>query len=186
MHQAVVEVGTDICADVDEAFLDVANLRSTIAGIAGSLGFAMGSSGTHPFSHWESQLITDHVRYSEIVNELQEAARSNLLSLACMYMWVWKAVKWQSYRHSPVFSAPYLCPQHQFTILGRKISGYKSFRTKVFDKFPRTGIPDNFESIEAYENYVKLLVKTNCIDNAKKIWWDLRVHQWSSVFVMCR
>ena len=46
----------------------------------------------------------------------------------------------------------------------------------MFDKFPRTGIPEAFESIEAYENYVKLLVKTNCIDNAKKIWWDLRVH----------
>ena len=56
------------------------------------------------------------------------------------------------------------------------MTGYKSFRTKVFDKFPRTGIPDAFESIEAYDNYVKLLIKTNCIDNAKKIWWDLRVH----------
>ena len=55
-------------------------------------------------------------------------------------------------------------------------TGYKSFRTKVFDKFPRTGIPEYFESIEAYENFIKLLVKTNCIDNAKKIWWDLRVH----------
>jgi carboxylate-amine ligase len=54
-------------------------------------------------------------------------------------------------------------------------TGYKSFRTKVFDKFPRTGIPDYFESLEAYENYVNLLIKTNCIDNAKKIWWDLRV-----------
>jgi carboxylate-amine ligase len=55
-------------------------------------------------------------------------------------------------------------------------TGYKSYRTKVFDKFPRTGIPDHFESIEAYDNYVNLLIKTNCIDNAKKIWWDLRVH----------
>ena len=79
MHQAVVEVGTDICADVDEAFNDVSVLRRTISGIADSLGFWMGASGTHPFSHWESQLITEHVRYNEIVNELQEAARSNLI-----------------------------------------------------------------------------------------------------------
>ena len=57
-----------------------------------------------------------------------------------------------------------------------RLTGYKSFRTKVFDKFPRTGIPDYFDSIEAYDNYIKMLVKTNCIDNAKKIWWDLRVH----------
>jgi carboxylate-amine ligase len=55
-------------------------------------------------------------------------------------------------------------------------TGYKSFRTKVFEKFPRTGIPDIFNSIEDYDNYVKMLIKTNCIDNAKKIWWDLRVH----------
>src|SRR4029079_18489666 len=79
MHQAVVEVGTDICADVDEAFHDVAALRKTIHGIANNLGYGIGAAGTHPFSHWESQLITDHDRYNEIVNELQEAARSNLI-----------------------------------------------------------------------------------------------------------
>src|SRR5437764_12173614 len=79
MHQAVVEVGTDICNDVDEAYKDVAQLRKTISGIADELGFAMAAAGTHPFSHWESQLITDHARYNEIVNELQEAARSNLI-----------------------------------------------------------------------------------------------------------
>lgn len=56
------------------------------------------------------------------------------------------------------------------------MTGFKSYRTKVFDKFPRTGIPDYFDSYSAYENYVNLLIKTNCIDNAKKIWWDLRVH----------
>src|SRR3954470_431898 len=57
MHQAVVEVGTDICQNVDEAFQDVSILRKTINDIAQSLGFSMGASGTHPFSHWESQLI---------------------------------------------------------------------------------------------------------------------------------
>ena len=62
MHQAVVEVGTDICQNVDEAFNDVATLRKTISGIASSLGYAMGAAGTHPFSHWQSQLITDHAR----------------------------------------------------------------------------------------------------------------------------
>ena len=79
MHQAVVEVGTDICKNIDEAWQDVTTLRKIISDIAGSLGFAMGASGTHPFSHWEKQLITDHIRYNEIVNELQEAARSNLI-----------------------------------------------------------------------------------------------------------
>lgn len=177
MHQAVVEVGTDICQDVDEAFRDVSTLRTTIAGIADSLGLAMGASGTHPFSHWESQLITDHVRYSEIVNELQEAARSNLI----FGLHVHVGMETREMANHIANSTRYFLP-HIYALStnspfweGRS-TGYKSFRTKVFDKFPRTGIPDAFESIEAYDNYVKLLIKTNCIDNAKKIWWDLRVH----------
>ena len=65
MHQAVVEVGTDICQDVDEAYQGCRHcFAKPFHGIAGDLGFWMGASGTHPFSHWESQLITDHVRYN--------------------------------------------------------------------------------------------------------------------------
>ena len=79
MHQAVVEVGTDVCANIEEAREDITNLRKTIKDIAGSLGFSMGAAGTHPFSTWRQQLITDHVRYQEIVNEMQDAARSNLI-----------------------------------------------------------------------------------------------------------
>ena len=59
--------------------------------------------------------------------------------------------------------------------MGRN-TGFKSYRSKVFDRFPRTGIPDYFGSIAEYDNYVKLLVKTKCIDDAKKIWWDIRAH----------
>jgi carboxylate-amine ligase len=173
----VVEVGTDICADVDEAFMDVGTLRKTISGIANSLGLCVGASGTHPFSHWESQLITDHARYSEIVNELQEAARSNLI----FGLHVHVGMETREMANHIANSTRYFLP-HIYALSTNspfwegRLTGYKSFRTKVFDKFPRTGIPDSFESIEAYDNYVKLLVKTNCIDNAKKIWWDLRVH----------
>lgn len=177
MHQAVVEVGTDICQDIDEAFMDVATLRRTISGIAGDLGLWVGASGTHPFSHWERQLITDHVRYSNIIKELQEAARSNLI----FGLHVHVGMESREMAIHIANSARYFLP-HVYALStnspfweGRQ-TGYKSFRTKVFDKFPRTGIPDFFDSIETYDNYIKLLVKTNCIDNAKKIWWDLRVH----------
>lgn len=177
MHQAVVEVGTDICADITEAYKDVSLLRKTISDIAGNLGLWMGASGTHPFSHWESQLITDHARYNKIVDELQEAARSNLI----FGLHVHVGMESREMAIHIFNSARYFLP-HIYALStnspfweGRK-TGYKSFRTKVFDKFPRTGIPDYFDSIESYDRYVNLLIKTNCIDNAKKIWWDLRVH----------
>jgi len=177
MHQAVVEVGTDICQDIDEALKDVSILRSTISSIADELGLWVGASGTHPFSHWESQLITDHVRYNEIVNELQEAARSNLIFGLHVHVGMESREMANHIANSTRYFLPHIYALSTNSPFweGRK-TGYKSFRTKVFDKFPRTGIPEYFESIEAYESYVKLLVKTNCIDNAKKIWWDLRVH----------
>ena len=177
MHQAVVEVGTDICADADEAWQDVAALRKTISEIASGLGFAMGAAGTHPFSHWESQLITDHIRYNELVNELQEAARSNLIFGLHVHVGMENREMANHIANSTRYFLPHIYALSTNSPFWEgRLTGYKSFRTKVFDKFPRTGIPEAFDSIEAYENYVKLLVKTNCIDNAKKIWWDLRVH----------
>lgn len=177
MHQAVVEVGTQICANIEEAQADVLLLRKTITQIAGDLGFSIGAAGTHPFSKWEKQLITDHPRYFELVNEMQDAARSNLI----FGLHVHVGMENREMALHIANSVRYFLP-HIFALStnspfweGRN-TGFKSFRTKVFDKFPRTGIPDYFASIEEYDNYIKLLVKTNCIDNAKKIWWDLRVH----------
>ena len=177
MHQAVVEVGTGICKNTTQAREEISDLRNTVSQLAGDMGLTIGAAGTHPFSRWEKQLITQQPRYNEIVNELQEAARSNLIFGLHVH------VGFQS-RELAIHIANqvrYFLP-HVFALStnspfweGRN-TGYKSFRTKVFDKFPRTGIPDVFNSIEDYDNYIKLLIKTNSIDNAKKIWWDIRVH----------
>ena len=143
MHQAVVEVGTDICEDVDAAHNDVSLLRKTIAEIAGGLGLAMGAAGTHPFSAWESQLITDNIRYHEIVNEMQDAARSNLI----FGLHVHVGMESRKMAVHIANSARYFLP-HVFALSTNspfwegRFTGFKSFRTKVFDKFPRTGIPD--------------------------------------------
>src|SRR6478609_1323119 len=177
MHQAVVEVGTGICKDVGEAKQEIRQLRKLVSETAANLQLKIGAAGTHPFSHWTTQLITPNPRYDEIVNEMQEAARSNLI----FGLHVHVGIADKNMAIHIMNSVRYFLP-HVYALStnspfweGRN-TGFKSFRTKVFDKFPRTGIPDYFASIEDYDNYVKLLVKTNCIDNAKKIWWDLRVH----------
>lgn len=177
MHQAVVEVGTGICKNTAQARREISGLRHTVSNLAGELGLSIGAAGTHPFSRWEKQLITQHPRYNDIINELQEAARSNLIFGLHVH------VGFQS-RELAIHIANqvrYFLP-HVFALStnspfweGRN-TGYKSYRTKIFDKFPRTGIPGIFNSIEDYDNYVRLLIKTNSIDNAKKIWWDIRVH----------
>lgn len=177
MHQAVVEVGTRICQDIHQARTEVAHLRRVVSQVAGELGFAIAAAGTHPFSMWQTQLITEHPRYNEIVNELQDAARSNLIFGLHVHVGMPDKEMAIHIANSVRYFLPHIYALSTNSPFweGRN-TGFKSFRSKVFDKFPRTGIPDFFESFAEYENYVKLLVKTNCIDNAKKIWWDVRVH----------
>ncbi|MBE7509438.1 MAG: carboxylate-amine ligase [Bacteroidia bacterium] len=177
MHQSVVEVGTNICKDVKEARKEVTYLRQMVAKLAHKQGLVIAAAGTHPFSRWQDQLITDHPRYEEIIREMQDAARSNLI----FGLHVHVGIEDRETGIRLMNQARYFLP-HIFALStnspfweGRN-TGFKSFRTKVFDKFPRTGIPDEFYSATQYDDYIQLLIKTKCIDNAKKVWWDIRLH----------
>ena len=177
MHQSVVEVGTNICHNIHEAEAEIKSLRGHIVELADRQGLIVGGAGTHPFSKWQDQPITDDPRYHNIINEMQDAARSNLIfGMHCHV-----GIENREIGLQLMNQATYFLP-HIFAIStnspfweGRN-TGYKSFRTKVFDKFPRTGLPEYFDSVSSYDNYLDTLVKTNCIDNPKKIWWDLRLH----------
>ncbi|MEO1099256.1 MAG: carboxylate-amine ligase, partial [Bacteroidota bacterium] len=177
MHQAVVEVGTNICSDIHDARKQVTELRNCISGVANDLGFRIGAAGTHPFSEWEKQLLTPHPRYNEIIDELQDTARSNLIFGLHVHVGIDDRNMALHVANSMRYFLPHIYALSTNSPFweGRN-TGFKSFRSKVFDKFPRTGIPDSFDSVAEYDNYINLLVKTRCIDNAKKIWWDLRVH----------
>jgi glutamate---cysteine ligase / carboxylate-amine ligase len=177
MHQSVVELGTEICRDIADARKHVTQLRSDLAGLAGKAGLRIASVGTHPFSHWRDQLITEGERYKEIVRDMQLLARANLIFGLHVHVGI-------PDRESAIHvmnQARYFLP-HIYALsvnspfwVGHD-TGLKGYRLKVFERFPRTGIPDSFESLSEYDDYCKLLVKTGCIDNAKKIWWDIRLH----------
>src|SRR2546423_15692741 len=79
MHQSVVELGTEICADIRHARKHVVDLRSMLAQLAGERGLKIASMGTHPFSHWRDQLITEGERYAQILKDMQSLARANLI-----------------------------------------------------------------------------------------------------------
>ncbi len=177
LHQSVIEIGTDICRDIGEARREVVALRSNLATLARNNGLHIAAAGTHPFSHWKDQKITASPRYKEIVEDLQQVARANLI----FGLHVHVGIKDREVAVHVMNQVRYFLP-HILALstnspfwLGRN-TGLKSYRAKIFERFPRTGIPDHFGSLAEFDNYVKLLVKTNCIDNGKKIWWDVRMH----------
>jgi glutamate---cysteine ligase / carboxylate-amine ligase len=177
MHQSVVELYTDVCRDTASARQQVIELRSQMAVLAAGEGLKIASAGTHPFSHWIDQLITADERYATIVNDMQQIARVNLI----FGLHVHVGIPDREEAIDIMNQARYFLP-HIYALsvnspfwLGQN-TGLKAYRQMIFERFPRTGIPDAFESLSEYEDYVKLLVSTNCIDNAKKIWWDIRLH----------
>jgi carboxylate-amine ligase len=177
MHQSVVELGTEICSSIEHARTHVIELRSKLASLAARSGLKIASVGTHPFSHWRDQLITEGERYQEILRDMQSLARANLI----FGLHVHVGIPSREAAIHVLNQARYFLP-HIYALsanspfwVGRD-TGLKGYRLKVFERFPRTGIPDSFESLSEYEDYCKLLVKTGCIDNPKKIWWDIRLH----------
>ena len=177
MHQSVVELGTEICQSIEHARTHVTELRSKLAELAGRGGLKIASVGTHPFSHWHDQLITEGERYQEIVKDMQLLARANLIFGLHVHVGIPDRERAIHVMNQARYFLPHiyaLSVNSPFWV-GRN-TGLKGYRLKVFERFPRTGIPDAFESLSEYEDFCKLLVRTGCIDNPKKIWWDIRLH----------
>ncbi len=177
MHDPVIEVGTPICANVAEARKEVTRLRGEIIRLTRENGLRIAAAGTHPISHWKDVAITSAARYDQIVYDLQMVARANLI----FGLHVHVAVEDHETRIQIMNAARYFLP-HIFALSVNSPfwcgtnTGWKSYRAKVFERFPRTGLPDYFRSASEFDEYVQMLVRTNCIDNAKKIWWDVRPH----------
>ncbi len=177
LHQSVVEVGTGVCRSIAEARADLLELRRSMVNLAKKHGLRLAAASTHPFADWRSQQISPDERYMTIVEDMQQVARANLI----FGLHVHVGIEDRETSIHLMNAARYFIP-HILALtsnspfwLGLE-TGLKSYRCKVFDKFPRTNIPDYFGSYVEFESFVKLLIQTNCIDNAKKIWWDIRPH----------
>jgi glutamate---cysteine ligase / carboxylate-amine ligase len=177
MHQSVIEVGTGVCHNMVAARADLMELRSGIIRLARENGLRLAAAGTHPFSDWRNQEIFPDERYHTIVEDLKMVARANLIFGLHVHVGVEdREVAIQLMNAARYFVPHILALSTNSPFWLGMDTGLKSYRCKVFDKFPRTNIPDYFPSYGEYESFINLLVKTKCIDNAKKIWWDIRMH----------
>ena len=177
MIQSMIEVGTGVCKDIKEARADITNLRRVISDLVRKKGLVIVAAGTHPFSDWQGQKIFQNARYESIVEENQIIARSLLTFGLHVHVGIANPERAIQIMNAIRYLLPHVLALSTSSPFWLGVdTGLRSYRSEVFARFPRTGIPDYFESHGSFERYVELLVKTGCIDNAKRIYWDVRPH----------
>lgn len=177
MIQSMIEVGTGVCRDVQEARTDIVKLRSVISSLVRKQELVIVAAGTHPFSHWQDQKIFENARYETIVEENQIIARSLLTFGLHVHVGIPNPERAIQIMNAIRYLLPHVLALSTSSPFWLGVhTGLKSYRSEVFARFPRTGIPGYFESRGAFERYVELLIATNCIDDGKKIYWDVRPH----------
>lgn len=177
MIQAQIEVGTGVCKNIQEARTDLTHLRSIISHLARKKGLEIVAASTHPISLWRDQQIYDDPHYALLIEELQMVARSLLIFGLHVHVGVADRERQIHIMNAARYFLPHVLALSTSSPFWLGVNtGLKSYRSEVFKKFPRTDIPDHFDSYQSYQRYVDLLLKTNSIGNPKKIWWDIRPH----------
>jgi carboxylate-amine ligase len=177
LHQSVIEIGSKVCANIAEARREVTSTRAIVSKTARQHGLRIAAAGTHPFTHWADVQTTEHERYAKILEDLQVVARANVIFGLHIHVGIADREDLIHVLNMARYFVPHIMALSVNSPFwcGRE-TGWKSYRTKVFEKFPRTGIPDVFRSFAEYEELVRDLIRTNSIDNGKMIWWDIRPH----------
>ena len=175
--QSQVEMGTEVCRDIKEVRREIARLRSMVSEIAEKSGHRIVAAGTHPFSRWQEQEITEKDRYRSLVADLQYVARRLLI----FGMHIHVGIPDRELRIDTMNQISYFMP-HVLALSSSSPfwmgdnTGLKSYRSIVFSELPRTGIPDRFDSAVEYDHFIRTMIKTGCMDEPTKIWWDVRPH----------
>ena len=170
-----IEVGTRVCSSIAMARKDLCELRTTVAEVAGRYGLAPIAASTHPFADWAQQRHTEKERYEVLARDMQAVA-SRLLICG---MHVHVGLEDSDLRIDLMNQVKYFLP-HLLALStsspfwqGAK-TGLMSYRLTVFDALPRTGVPERFESWGEYQRLIARLVDAGMIEDATKIWWDVR------------
>ena len=170
-----IEIGTPVCRNIREVREQLVKLRSGISEVANKHGLAPIASSTHPFSRWQDQKHTPKERYDRLTLEMQTTARRLLIC----GMHVHVGIDDDELRIDLMNQMSYFLPH----LLALSCSspfwegedtGLKSYRLTVFDSLPRTGVPERFASWAEYRRHVEIMENAGLIEDATRIWWDIR------------
>ena len=170
-----VEIGTSKCADLKAAAAELRELRGTVAEIAGKHGMAPIAASTHPFAAWDVQKHTRKDRYNVLARDMQAVVRRLLICGMHVHVGLDDDDLRIDLMQQIAYFLPHLLVLSTSSPFWRgENTGLKSYRLSVFHEMPRTGLPETFDSYGEYARHVNVLVGAGVIEDATKIWWDVR------------
>ncbi|MGD1886216.1 MAG: carboxylate-amine ligase [Cohaesibacteraceae bacterium] len=170
-----IEVGTPICQSVGEARDQLAHMRRCLKSASAPYGLALMAASTHPFAEWDRLIHTNKERYNALADDLKMV----VARLVICGMHVHVGVEDDDLRIDLMQQLTYFVP-HLLALTTSSpfwrgnVTGLKSYRLSVFDELPRTGLPEQFSSYSEYRRTISTLVKAGLLEDATKVWWDLR------------
>lgn len=177
LMQSQIEVGSKVCSDVKKLRKELVRLRQTIRGIAAENKLQFAAASTHPFSNWEKQQITVSDRYKKHKQHMAELSERTLIFGMHVHIGIEDKDLMIDVMNQARYFLPHLLALSTSSPFWRgRETGMMSYRSIVFENMPRTGPPPAFLSYEGYERFVETLVKTHSIEDASRIWWDIRPH----------
>ncbi|MEN8183221.1 MAG: carboxylate-amine ligase [Myxococcota bacterium] len=173
--QSQVEVGTRVCRNAGETRDELARLRRMVAEIAGRRGLAIIASSSHPFASSARQQTTRKERYRLLADDLQAVARRLVIGGMHVHVGIDDPNLCIDLMSQVTYFLPHLLALSTSSPYWEgHATGLMSYRIAVWDELPRTGIPEAFESHGEYERHVETLVRAGLIEDATRIWWDVR------------
>lgn len=177
LHQSIVEIGTRVCQTPAEACAELKRLRGMVIGLAARKGLKVVAAGTHPFTHWTTQEITPLERYLGVKQDMQDLAQQLLIFGTHVHIGIDdREFLIDAMNVSRYFMPHLLCLAASSPFWQGRNTGLKSYRSVVFRNFPRTGVPRIMRGWADYQYLLDTLVRTRCIPDGSKIYWDVRPH----------
>lgn len=173
--RAQIEVQTRVCTSVADARAQLVTLRKTVAEVAGRHGLAPIAASTHPFAEWRGIGATDRERYRALERDLQGVGRRLVICGLHVHVGIADEELRVDLMNQACYFLPHLLALSTSSPFWRgEDTGLASYRVAIFNELPRTGLPDHFESWGEYRRQVDRLVAAGLIDDASKLWWDIR------------
>ena len=173
--RAQLEVQTRVCKTAAEAKAELVKLRRAIAAVTGEFGMAPIAASTHPFAEWRGMEATDKDRYRALERDLQGVGRRLVICGLHVHVGIEDDELRIDLMNQIGYFLPHLLALSTSSPFWRsEDTGLASYRVAIFNELPRTGLPDHFESYGEYRRQLDRLVAAGLIDDASKLWWDVR------------